>query len=204
MTSLLDRAIAIRDETVTDANTAERIGQLLVDLTNAQGARSTAYFELYNNLGVTALPSDSGPIPVAMEIGTQVEIQTGSEISIVEGDGYIYFAGLNPAKAYELNYSFQAYTPIANPSGFYVEYFIGSLEGEMCGVAVSSQRPPATNPHDDDYPSDPFDVVFSKTIKNCETAVLFVQFSAAAGGFGSYITAKYFKASCIGLGLLAE
>lgn len=137
------------------------------------------------------------------QVGLSV-VKTGSGITVeYHEDGYLYFSGLNALNAYKFNFSFQGYTPILNPSGSYVKYFLGDTAGAMHGSEVVLQRPPATNPPDEDYPSDPFSVSFNKTLTGITEAALYVQFNAALGGFGSYITQKYINGSVVDLGLAA-
>lgn len=212
--TILSQAETIRDETEKAANTPERVGDCLVDIANKLSALEqsisdisptikSASLSIANNSPSTVLPSGC-PDPVAVQmdqVGLSV-VKTGSGITVeYHDDGYLYFSGLNALNSYKFDFSFQSYTPILNPSGAYVDYYLGDTDGNVYSTRVASQRPPATNPADEEYPSDPFSVSFNKTLTGITEAALYVQFPAALGGFGSYISHKYINGSVVDLGL---
>lgn len=105
MTSILDQAEAIRDETVKSANTPERVGTCLVDIANmlaSATARINSGSIAMNGDSGTVLPASHAPVEAT---GSGITTGTGITISEEASPDYLYFSGLDSTHAYKLDFS---------------------------------------------------------------------------------------------------
>jgi hypothetical protein len=96
--TILSQATTIKNETTASANTANRVGTCLVDIANA--INNSASFTASGQTTIT----DSASYPVLTD-SYDGAIITGSGLSVTEGSGFYYFAGLNALNAYKVSFS---------------------------------------------------------------------------------------------------
>jgi len=162
MSTILEQAVQIRDATGQYANTPTIVGQCLVDIANALLAGGVLNSASFNMLPVTpTVVLDNTPVP--MSIGSITQIKTGT-IEILEGDGFFYFGGLDPTKAYKISCAIGFVYDDAVDIGFSFKDLAGAdIAG--CSIALSQGK---------GFTNDGLqNMVLDTTITGTETCVLY-------------------------------
>lgn len=184
--TILSQAEQIRDEVIPRANTADRVGDCLVDIANALNHNS-AFFTMSGSIG-TVIANDS-LLPVVATVDAD-KIFTGSGIAVTVNvsPSYGYFSGLSASHAYRIDVSL-SYECATADNG--VNFSIGTFadpESPLLNIT-------ATGLLEDKVSL----ITFGGVVTNCTTAVLAM---APTNQAGAVVHVSEIKMSIVDLGLV--
>jgi hypothetical protein len=104
--TILSQAQTIRDETVPSANTAERVGDCLVDIANALSApASNIACGAILSAGSAVVVPDDQYAPIYTALVQSMRTSSAIEITSETTPDFSYFSGLTVGKMYKIDYS---------------------------------------------------------------------------------------------------